>query len=297
MGDGPVVPDPRDVVPAPPPRQGGGGGGGGGGGFANVHVHLGPAATTTPSSSSSSLLSPPSRSSNVQQQDRLRAECFCGSVSFAIPRPTAKVLADPILKQCVPPGTDGRRWKAYLDASRDSCRLGGTGVMPWVLVPRMALEPHIGPELRLGSGPSGSSSSPSSSSAAAAAASSSSWGAATLRTYKPSPQVTRAFCAKCGAAVFNKVNTSSTDEDTMVLGVAAGILCAPGGAVKALDWVQWRREVRGVTQSPGQGRGQGQGQGQGGRPSAASRNSNDPEFIASLSAGYKAWLNAEYGGL
>lgn len=42
-------------------------------------------------------------------EDRLRAQCHCGGVSFTFPRPTAEVLKDPVLSSYVSP-MDKRKW-------------------------------------------------------------------------------------------------------------------------------------------------------------------------------------------
>ncbi|KAI1377207.1 DUF636 domain protein [Hypoxylon crocopeplum] len=142
--------------------------------------------------------------------EMLRAECCCGGVSFAIPRPSAAVAADAYMRQYISP-RDPRKWKAFLDFCRDCGRVSSAPVVPWVLVPRAVLEPEVPPDLRLG----------------------------TVKTYASSEKVTRGFCGRCGATVFLKTTLRSPSERSEVLNVAMGILRAPEGA-KAEDWVTWR---------------------------------------------------------
>ncbi|KAI1214615.1 DUF636 domain protein [Annulohypoxylon truncatum] len=142
--------------------------------------------------------------------DRLRAECKCGGVSFAIPRPSDKVKGDEYMGRYVSPVNPGK-WKAFMDFCRDCRLVSSAHGVPWVLVPRAVLEPEVPSDLRFG----------------------------TIKTYKSSEDVTRGFCGVCGATIFLKCKARSPTEETEVLNIAVGILRAPEGA-KAEDWLTWR---------------------------------------------------------
>lgn len=143
-------------------------------------------------------------------EERLRAACACGGVSFALPRPGDAVRAHPYTRQYVSPA-DPRKWKAFVDFSRDCRLLTSAHCVPWVLVPRVVLEPAVPPDLRFG----------------------------TMKVYRSSEKVTRGFCGRCGATVFIKTKDRSPNEESEVLNIAMGILRAPEGA-KAENWVTWR---------------------------------------------------------
>ncbi|KAH8204257.1 hypothetical protein TruAng_001543 [Truncatella angustata] len=143
-------------------------------------------------------------------EERLRARCCCGGVSFTIPRPTQKIMDDDYMRKYVSP-TDPNKWKAFLDLCRDCGRLSGTSVVPWLLVPRTALEPEVPPDLTLGS----------------------------IKTYKSSEPTTRGFCGVCGATVFLATTDRMPTERQAILNVAMGVLRAPEG-VTAGNWVSWR---------------------------------------------------------
>ncbi|KAI0833045.1 DUF636 domain protein [Hypoxylon sp. FL0890] len=143
-------------------------------------------------------------------EERLRAECLCGGVSFTIPRPSDEVRKDEYLSKYISP-SDPRKWKALLDFCRDCRLVSSVNGMPWVLVPRAVLEPEVPSDLRIG----------------------------TMKTYESSDKGIRAFCGKCGATVFGKAKARSPSERQEVINVAVGILRAPEGA-KAENWVTWR---------------------------------------------------------
>lgn len=145
--------------------------------------------------------------------ERLRAECHCGGVSFTITRPTQDILDDGYLRRYVSP-IDPTKWKALLDLCRDCGRLSGASVMPWMLVPRVAIEPPVPAEL--GPQPYG-----------------------TLKTYKSSEPTTRGFCGVCGATVLGATKHRAPTAGQAVLNVAMGLLRAPEG-VRAENWVTWR---------------------------------------------------------
>ncbi|OTB06163.1 hypothetical protein M426DRAFT_119224 [Hypoxylon sp. CI-4A] len=143
-------------------------------------------------------------------EERVRAECNCGGVSFTIPRPSDTVRRDPYMGQYVSP-KDPRKWKAFLDICRDCQRVSGAQVHSWMLVPRKVLEPEIPADLNFG----------------------------TLKVYQSSDKVKRGFCGKCGATVLIKTTLRSPTEETEILNIAMGILRAPEGA-RAENWVTWR---------------------------------------------------------
>ena len=144
-------------------------------------------------------------------EDRLRAQCHCGGVSFTIPRPPFAIKVDEYFKPWASPGDDNK-WQATLDLC-DDCRLvDGTHVVGWTFVPRRFILPEIGPDLLLG----------------------------TSKTYASSPGVLRSFCGCCGATVFfTDFNQRQQTENRQVVDLSTGILRAPGGAM-ARDWLTWR---------------------------------------------------------
>ncbi|KAI4865059.1 DUF636 domain protein [Hypoxylon rubiginosum] len=143
-------------------------------------------------------------------EPRLRARCCCGGVSFTIPRPGAAVRENCYMSRFISP-VDKNKWKAYIDFSTESRLVTSAHFTPWMLVPRVVLEPVVPPDLRLG----------------------------TMRTYRSSDRVLRGFCGRCGATVFMKAADRSPAVSCEVLNVAMGILRAPEG-VRAENWVTWR---------------------------------------------------------
>ncbi|KAK8029735.1 hypothetical protein PG993_011026 [Apiospora rasikravindrae] len=145
--------------------------------------------------------------------ERLRAECHCGGVSFTIPRPSQAIIDDAYLRDYVSP-SDPTKWKALLDLCRDCGRLSGANVVPWMLVPRVVIEPPVPSDLQ--EQPYG-----------------------TLKTYKSSALSTRGFCGVCGATVLLAHKHREPTAAQAVLNVAMGLLRAPEG-VKAERWATWR---------------------------------------------------------
>lgn len=143
-------------------------------------------------------------------EERLRAECHCGGVSFTIPRPSKAILEDEYMKMYVSP-KDPKKWKAFLDFCRDCRVLSGAHFIPWIMVPRVVLEPEMPADLRLG----------------------------TMKTYASSGWNTRGFCGVCGATVALRNKSRMPTDQQMVLNIAMGILRAPEG-VRAENWVTWR---------------------------------------------------------
>ncbi|KAH8689355.1 Mss4-like protein [Talaromyces proteolyticus] len=140
------------------------------------------------------------------QEDRLRAQCHCGGVSFTIPRPNKEVLTNPAMKSFVSP-IDKTKWVACLDMC-DDCRLTtGSHLVAWTFIPLDQCEPKIKPDLLIG----------------------------TSKTFRSSTDVLRSFCGQCGATVF----FSYAKEAKNIADVAVGILRAPEG-VKAENWLTWR---------------------------------------------------------
>ncbi|KAK8062647.1 hypothetical protein PG997_014744 [Apiospora hydei] len=187
--------------------------------------------------------------------ERLRAECHCGGVSFTIPRPSQAVLDDTYLRDYVSP-SDPTKWKAFLDLCRDCGRLSGANVVPWMLVPRVVLEPPVPADL--GREEQHQQQRP--------------YG--TLKTYKSSAPNTRGFCGVCGATVFLATKHREPTAAQAVLNVAMGLLRAPEG-VKAEDWVTWRA---------------------GKPAWAEDAKGYDEEFTVGLVEGHRRWGVEKYGG-
>ncbi|KAK7959800.1 uncharacterized protein PG986_004654 [Apiospora aurea] len=197
--------------------------------------------------------------------ERLRAECHCGGVSFTIPRPSQAVRDDAYLRDYVSP-SDPMKWKAFLDLCRDCGRLSGATVVPWMLVPRVVIEPPVPADLgreeqqqhqhqhqhqqQQQQQPYG-----------------------TLKTYKSSAPNTRGFCGVCGATALLATEHREPTAAQAVLNVAMGLLRAPEG-VKAADWVTWRA----------------------GKPAwAEDAKGYDEEFTVSLVEGHRRWGVEKYG--
>lgn len=144
----------------------------------------------------------------------LRAECHCGGVSLAIPRPTPAIANDPVLGDNVSK-QDPTKWVAGLDACDDCRLLTGTHVIAWAFVPGVHLSPPLPPDLKVG----------------------------TMRSYESSPGVLRGFCGVCGATVAYRCDDREPTEEQRVVDIAVGVLRAPGG-VLAEDWLCW--ETKGI---------------------------------------------------
>lgn len=145
-------------------------------------------------------------------EDRLRAKCLCGGVSFTIKRPTQEILDDDFMSQFVS-RSDKTKWAACLDAC-DDCRLvNGTHFASWTFLPLAVCEPTIKSDLLIG----------------------------TAKTYSSSAGVLRSFCGTCGATVFYHHEDRRTDEK-QVVDLSVGILRAPEG-VMAENWLTWRARM------------------------------------------------------
>lgn len=146
-------------------------------------------------------------------QERLRAQCHCGGVSFTIGRPTAEHLTDSFHQRYVSP-LDKSKWLATYDVCNDCRLVDGTHVVGWTFVPVSSIDLPIKRDLAVG----------------------------TSKTYASSPGVLRSFCGTCGATIFFSCEERRPTEDTQVLDVATGILRAPEG-VMATEWLTWRPRV------------------------------------------------------
>jgi hypothetical protein len=144
-------------------------------------------------------------------EERLRAQCHCGGVSFTFPRPTDEVRADEFQSKALSP-TNPNKWKGVF-CFCDDCRLTqSTIVTPHMFVSRKLISPAVGPDLQLG----------------------------TNKVYESSPGILRSFCRVCGASVFNAYpRWKPDDENKQILNVMVGLVRAPEG-VLAQDWIHWR---------------------------------------------------------
>lgn len=143
-------------------------------------------------------------------QERLRAQCHCGGVSFTFGRPTQEMLDDEFTAGFVSP-LDKKKWLALLDVCTDCRLVAGTNVIGWTFLPLSICEPPIKADLKIG----------------------------TSKTYATSPGVLRSFCGTCGATVFYSNDERRPDEKRQIVDLATGILRAPKG-VMADDWFTWR---------------------------------------------------------
>jgi hypothetical protein len=146
-------------------------------------------------------------------QDRLRAQCYCGGVSFTFGRPTDEVRNDAFMSKFVSP-RDKNKWLAMYDVC-DDCRLvNGAHVAGWTFVPLASCDPPIKTDLKIG----------------------------TAKTYASSKGVLRSFCGTCGATVFYSCANRVPTEEQAVVDVAIGILRCPG-SVMGEDWFTWRASL------------------------------------------------------
>lgn len=146
-------------------------------------------------------------------EDRLRAQCQCGGVSFTFKRPTQWVYDDEFMSKFTSP-VDKTKWPASMDVC-DDCRLTtGSHLIAWTFLPLSFCEPAIGPDLKIG----------------------------TSKTYSTSPGVLRSFCGDCGATVFYSCDERNLDEKRQVADLAIGLVRAPEG-VMAENWFTWRSRI------------------------------------------------------
>ncbi|CAG9989852.1 unnamed protein product [Clonostachys byssicola] len=143
-------------------------------------------------------------------QERLRAECHCGGVSFTIGRPTKDVLEDVQLKEFVS-SLDQTKWMALYDTCDDCRLLNGTHLVGWTFIPLSTCNPPIARDLKIG----------------------------TAKTYQSSPNVLRSFCGTCGATVFFTCDERCPKGGESVVDLATGILRATEGSM-AEKWLTWR---------------------------------------------------------
>lgn len=146
-------------------------------------------------------------------QERLRAKCHCGGVSFTIGRPTQKIHDDNFMSKYVSQ-LDKNKWMAIYDIC-DDCRLvNGTHLASWTFVPLSLTDPPIKTDLQIG----------------------------TAKTYKSSEGVLRSFCGTCGATVFFSCGARNPTEEQAVVDIATGILRCPEG-VMGDNWLTWRARL------------------------------------------------------
>ncbi|KAL7943136.1 Mss4-like protein [Trichoderma barbatum] len=148
-------------------------------------------------------------------QERLRAQCHCGGVSFTIKRPTQEIIEHESLRNAVSP-VDPTKWIASYDMC-DDCRIGnGTHLVGWAFLPLSYCEPEIKSDLKVG----------------------------TSKTYSSSPGVSRCFCGTCGATVFyyHESRKLPGPGNWHVMDLATGILRAPEGSM-AENWLTWRSRL------------------------------------------------------
>ncbi|KAH6631367.1 Mss4-like protein [Chaetomium tenue] len=198
---------------------------------------------------------------DLPDRNHLLAQCHCGGVRFTLPRPSESDAADPLLARFLRTGPTpsptlnsdsnpnpdhnpsptnttthtAQAHHAHTPATLKrvaclclctDCRLvSGAHAMPWTFAPLASLQPAI-PESLEGGG-------------------------TTLRAYRSSEKVTRAFCGGCGASVFylfddpERVKVGDGGEGgegrVVVVDVAVGLLRDwEGGSVAAEEWLAWR---------------------------------------------------------
>lgn len=143
-------------------------------------------------------------------EDRLRAQCYCGGVSFTFGRPNDEVRNDKFMSKYVSP-VDKNKWMAIYDVCNDCRLMNGTHLVGWTFVPLALCDPPIKTDLKIG----------------------------TAKTFSSSTGVLRSFCGTCGATIFFSCTQRSPTEEQAVVDIATGILRCPGG-VMGEDWFTWR---------------------------------------------------------
>ncbi|EHK25197.1 uncharacterized protein TRIVIDRAFT_33067 [Trichoderma virens Gv29-8] len=148
-------------------------------------------------------------------EERLRAECHCGGVSFTIRRPTQEIRDHELMHEIVSP-TDPTKWLASYDTCSDCRRIHGTHLVGWTFLPLSFCEPEIKSDLKIG----------------------------TSKVYASSPDVQRCFCGTCGATIFyaNDPRKLKGPGNWQVVDIATGILRAPEGSM-AENWLTWRSRL------------------------------------------------------
>lgn len=143
-------------------------------------------------------------------EERLRAQCHCGGVSFTLGRPTPEIRGDAFMSKFVSPREEDK-WLASYDMC-DDCRLvNGAQIAGWMFVPLSVCDPPIGKDLKIG----------------------------TAKTYISSEGVLRSFCGTCGATIFYSCDERRPTDRQAVVDVATGILRCPEGAMGE-KWLTWR---------------------------------------------------------
>jgi hypothetical protein len=148
-----------------------------------------------------------------QGAERLRAQCYCGGVSFTLGRPTEEHINNKFHSNYVSP-LDKTKWRASVDVCNDCRIVNGTHVASWAFVPLDSCQPPMGKDLKIG----------------------------TAKTYSSSPGVLRSFCGTCGATVFFSCQERTPTEETMVVDISTGIFRAPEGSM-ASNWLTWRTRL------------------------------------------------------
>jgi len=161
------------------------------------------------------LPGPPQAESDEHGEQVIRAQCHCGGVSFAIPRPDHPVhqlCSDPFISCFIAPN-DPRKWIGVLDTCSDCRLVTGAHVQAWTFVPAAFCSPPVPSDLK---------------------------GFGTLVPYKSSTGVLRGFCGVCGATVFFSCEGRAPSQKQRIVDVAVGLLRAPEGDVVCDEWVTWR---------------------------------------------------------
>ncbi|KAL2188128.1 hypothetical protein L209DRAFT_750922 [Thermothelomyces heterothallicus CBS 203.75] len=195
---------------------------------------------------------PPAQAAGAPDPDHhllLPAQCHCGGVRFAIVAPSETEAADPLAARFLRRAGSALKRVACLCLCRDCRLVSGAHAVAWTFVPRSRIRP---PTLLppspggWGGGVSGSGGDEGGGGGGGGGGGNSS--ATTLRTYRSSDKVMRAFCGVCGATVFYAFDGdertagaggNGSGEGDWVVDVAVGLLRDPRGTVAAEDWLAW----------------------------------------------------------
>ncbi|KAL2015633.1 hypothetical protein VTK56DRAFT_5073 [Thermocarpiscus australiensis] len=192
-----------------------------------IHVWNPAPSDTSPDHQPETQSHPPDKDND---DDALLAQCHCAGVRFTIPRPSPEEISDPFLSRFLrrdpvnittststsAAAADQQPLKrvASLCVCADCRLVTGAHAVAWTFVPLAVLRPAVPPSFD---------------------------GFGTLRAYRSSPGVTRAFCGACGATVFYAVDDDerTPSPEKRVVDVAVGILRAREGPA-AETWLAWR---------------------------------------------------------
>lgn len=140
------------------------------------------------------------------REKKLRASCHCGGVEFYISPPTSAQVHDGLPENMRP--KDETKWYALHDVCTSCCLVSSCVVTSWAIIEASHVTLADGSPYQHIFG--------------------------TMKAYKSTPKVDRAFCGTCGAIVSYRC-----DDRPGYVDIAVGLLEADSG-VRAEEWLEWR---------------------------------------------------------